>query len=62
MLFSVCQKNSLGKKKDKYLRPLCVKDFLWYPEANNSMKERLISWTQVSIDVMFCHEQVGNIN
>ncbi|KAM4631022.1 N-acetylneuraminate (7)9-O-acetyltransferase isoform 2-T2 [Polymixia lowei] len=21
-------------------------DFLWYPEANNSMKERLISWTQ----------------
>lgn len=20
-------------------------DFLWYPEANNSMKERLISWT-----------------
>ncbi|XP_070778064.1 N-acetylneuraminate (7)9-O-acetyltransferase isoform X2 [Enoplosus armatus] len=22
-----------------------VNDFLWYPEANNSMKERLISWT-----------------
>ncbi|TNN72151.1 CAS1 domain-containing protein 1 [Liparis tanakae] len=22
-----------------------IKDFLWYPEANNSMKERLISWT-----------------
>ncbi|KAE8282125.1 N-acetylneuraminate 9-O-acetyltransferase [Larimichthys crocea] len=21
-------------------------DFLWYPEANNSMKERLISWTR----------------
>ncbi|KAM6959218.1 LOW QUALITY PROTEIN: N-acetylneuraminate (7)9-O-acetyltransferase-like [Aplochiton taeniatus] len=21
-------------------------DFLWYPEANNSMKERLISWTE----------------
>ncbi|KAF0024713.1 hypothetical protein F2P81_023515 [Scophthalmus maximus] len=23
-------------------------DFLWYPEANNSMKERLISWTHES--------------
>uniref|UniRef100_A0A7N8WZK5 CAS1 domain containing 1 n=1 Tax=Mastacembelus armatus TaxID=205130 RepID=A0A7N8WZK5_9TELE len=23
-------------------------DFLWHPEANNSMKERLISWTRVS--------------
>uniref|UniRef100_A0A665V7Z6 CAS1 domain containing 1 n=1 Tax=Echeneis naucrates TaxID=173247 RepID=A0A665V7Z6_ECHNA len=25
------------------------KNFLWYPEANNSMKERLISWTHVSV-------------
>lgn len=29
---------------NKYL----LQDFLWHPEANNSMKERLMSWTQVS--------------
>uniref|UniRef100_A0A8C5HSM6 Cas1p 10 TM acyl transferase domain-containing protein n=1 Tax=Gouania willdenowi TaxID=441366 RepID=A0A8C5HSM6_GOUWI len=28
-----------GKSEDR------VKDFLWHPEANNSMKERLLSWT-----------------
>ncbi|XP_038827583.1 N-acetylneuraminate 9-O-acetyltransferase-like isoform X3 [Salvelinus namaycush] len=25
------------------------KDFLWYPEVNNSLKERLMSWTEWSI-------------
>uniref|UniRef100_A0A8C5NES2 Cas1p 10 TM acyl transferase domain-containing protein n=1 Tax=Gouania willdenowi TaxID=441366 RepID=A0A8C5NES2_GOUWI len=29
-----------GKSEDR--------DFLWHPEANNSMKERLLSWTHVS--------------
>lgn len=52
-------RNSLKILIDTNLHLLCVKDFLWYPEANNSMKERLISWTQVSIVFMFCHEQAG---
>lgn len=61
--FWVCSsrsvRNSLKIRIDLNLHLLCVKDFLWYPEANNSMKERLISWTQVSIVFMFCYEQAG---
>ncbi|KAF3833751.1 hypothetical protein F7725_024954 [Dissostichus mawsoni] len=30
---------------DPEQREVGNKEFLWYPEANNSMKERLISWT-----------------
>lgn len=25
-----------------------MKEFLWYPEVNNSLKELLMSWTEVS--------------
>lgn len=39
---------SLTSQSNFLMNECLLKDFLWHPEANNSMKERLMSWTQVS--------------